>query len=95
MRLVNWSSWSYDLKPLDYSSVARLRHIYKNKYTTTNALKANIEKFIRNISVNMLGKVYKNLRFFWEFLRNLTGSIKYFFKHLFVTYVQFANIKRT
>lgn len=37
--------------------------MYKDKYTMTNALKANIEKFIHNISANMLGKVCKNLKF--------------------------------
>lgn len=34
-----------------------------DKYTMTNALKANIEKFIHNISANMLVDVYINLKF--------------------------------
>ena len=58
---VNWPPKSCDLTPLDFFLWGYVKaHVYMDKPATIDALEANIEAFIREISADMLERVGQN-----------------------------------
>ena len=58
---VNWPNRSCDLTPLYYSQWGYVKaHVYTDRPASIDALKDNIEAFIRDIPVEMFERVLQN-----------------------------------